>query len=105
MTKQILKVVLFGIIGGVALFAFPFFLMKAAIVILLLGFMFRLFGGRRRFGHRFGPEFAFEGRGHMRQRFQQMSEEERKAFFEKMKHHGCRFPGKDKETDVTTDNK
>ncbi|MFZ1676865.1 MAG: hypothetical protein WAT91_06310 [Saprospiraceae bacterium] len=105
MTKQILKVVAFGILGGLALFAFPFFLLKAVIVILLVGFMFRLFGGRRRFDHRFGPDFAFEGSGHMRQRFQQMSEEEKKAFFEKMKHHGCGFSERNKEPDVTTDNK
>jgi hypothetical protein len=105
MTKQIFKVVAIGIIAGVALFTIPFFLLKAVIVVLLVGFMFRLFGGRRRFDHRFGPGFAYAGSGHMRQRFQQMSEEEKKAFFEKMKHRGCRFSEGSKEADVTTENK
>jgi hypothetical protein len=101
MTKQIFKVVFLGILGGLALFAIPFFLLKAVIFFLLFGFFIRRFAGRRRFG----PGFAFAGGGPMKQRFQNMSEEERKAFFTKMKQHGCDFSEKEKATDVTSENK
>ena len=105
MTKQILKVVTLGILGGLALFAFPFFVLKAVIFIVLLGFIFRLFIGRRRFGRGFGPGFAFAEGGNMKQHFQNMTREERKAFFEKMKQHGCGVHGKDEKNNPENESK
>jgi hypothetical protein len=93
MTKQILKAAALGILGGLALFAIPFFLLKAVILILLIRIFFG-FIGRRRFGPGAGPGFAFAGGWHMKQRFQNMTEEERNEFFARMKQRGCGFSAK-----------
>ena len=94
MNNQILKAGALGVLGGWALFAFPFFLLKSVIFLGLMGFMIRMTMGRG-VGRGFSHEHAFAGRGHRWQRFQNMSDEEKKAFFEKMKHRGCRNAGKD----------
>lgn len=85
MIQQIFKVVLGGILAGFALFIMPFVLVKLVIFFLLLGLIFRLFGGRRRWHHR----HAFYGinpqkRHEYPQRWHSMSEEERKTFLQKM---------------------
>jgi len=94
MTKQILKAVALGILGGLALFAIPFFLLKAVIFILLIRIIFGFFG-RRRFGRGTGQGFAFAGGGHMKQKFQNMTEEERTEFIAKMKKRDCGFSSKE----------
>ena len=104
MTKQILKAIALGILGGLALFAIPFFLFKAVIFILLIRIIFGFFG-RRRFGPGAGPGFAFAGGGHMKQKFQHMTEEERKAFFAKMPQRGCGFPRKENTASPDTESK
>ncbi len=50
---KILKPILFGAILGAALFYMPFFLLRIAVVFLIIGGLFRLFRGRR--GWRGGP--------------------------------------------------
>ena len=104
MTKQIFKVVAVGAVFGLALYAIPFFLLKAVIIILLLGFIFRMMAFRRMAGRHFGPGFAFAGGGPMKHRFQQMSEEERKEFFDKMIQHGCGRSGKYQSSNPESDN-
>jgi len=104
MTKQILKAAALGILGGLALFAIPFFLLKAVIFILLIRIIFGFFG-HRRFGPGAAPGFAFAGGGHMKQRFEHMSEEERNEFFTKMKQRGCGFTRKESTESPNTENK
>jgi hypothetical protein len=104
MTKQIFKVIAVGAVFGLALYAIPFFLLKAVIIILLFGFIFRIVAGRRMAGRHSAPGFAFAGGGPMKHRFQQMSEEERKEFFDKMKQHGCGRSGKFQSSIPESDN-
>ena len=73
MTKQILKTVLAGILAGVALFMIPFIIIKVLVFFLLIKAIFRLMGGRR-YG-RWRYAYAHK--------YQNMSEEERKAFAQK----------------------
>ena len=105
MTKQIFKAVAVGAVFGLALYAIPFFLLKAVVIVLLLGFIFRMIAYRRMAGRHFGPGYAFAGGGPMKHRFQQMSEEERKAFFDKMKHHGCGQGWKHESSNPESENK
>jgi hypothetical protein len=61
MTRSILKPILAGILIGAALFFMPFFLLRVLIVFLIIGGLFRLFGGRGfrgRYGRGFHPAFA-----------------------------------------------
>lgn len=77
MTKQILRLVVAGIIGGVALFIMPFFLVRLLVFFLLIKLMFRVIRGKRSYygWHRCSPAFAG--------RYKNMSEEERKAYMDK----------------------
>lgn len=50
---KILKPILFGVILGAALFYIPFFLLRIAVIFLIVGGLFRLFRGRR--GWKGGP--------------------------------------------------
>ncbi len=71
MTRSILKPILAGILIGAALFFLPFFLLRVLIVFLIIGGLFRLFGGRGfrgRYGRGFHPAFA--------DRIRSMSDEE-----------------------------
>ena len=84
MTKQILKVIAAGILAGIALFLMPFILLRLLAIFLIVRLIFRLIGGKR-FSHRYGasgthfyPAFS--------RRWQHMSDEEKKAFREKMEN-------------------
>jgi len=46
MFLQIIKVVIAGILGGILLFAVPFFLFRVLFFFLFIGLVFRLFAGR-----------------------------------------------------------
>lgn len=80
------KIILGGILAGIALFIMPFILIRVVIFFLLIGLIFRLFGGRRwHWQHR----HAFYGidpqKKHVyAQRWRNMNEEERKSFIQKM---------------------
>ncbi|PBQ34722.1 hypothetical protein CNR22_24075 [Sphingobacteriaceae bacterium] len=76
-TKQILKTVLAGILAGVLLFMMPFIILKVLVVLFLLKSIFRLMGGGR---HRHQWRYAYA------QKFNNMSEDDRKAFMEKYGH-------------------
>jgi hypothetical protein len=85
MIQQILKVALGGVLAGLALFIMPFVLMKLVIFFLLLGLIFRLFGGRKRWYYRhafyrINPQKKQE----YAQRWRSMNEEERSSFIQKM---------------------
>ncbi len=61
MTRLIFKPILAGILIGAALFFIPFFLLRVLIVFLIIGGLFRLFGGRGfrgRYNRGFHPAFA-----------------------------------------------
>jgi hypothetical protein len=47
MISQILKVVLLGFLGGIALFAIPFIIFKVFFFFLFIGILFRIMGIRR----------------------------------------------------------
>ncbi|WP_221390759.1 hypothetical protein [Dyadobacter sp. NIV53] len=79
MTTQIFKVTLAGILGGILLFAIPFLLFKVFFFFLLIGLLFRLFGGRGRRGWNYYQRFhrdydrfyPSEGKENVRDQFQQ----------------------------------
>lgn len=77
MTKQILKTILAGILAGAALFIMPFFLLRILVFVLIIGAVIRLLGGGRRRWHGRG-RYAFA------EKFNNMTEEERVAFKQKM---------------------
>ena len=61
MKRSIFKPILAGILIGAALFFIPFFLLRVLIVFLIIGGLFRLFGGRGfrgRYNRGFHPAFA-----------------------------------------------
>jgi hypothetical protein len=61
MIRSILKPILAGILIGAALYFMPFFLLRVLVVFLIIGGLFRLFGGRGfqgRYGRGFHPAFA-----------------------------------------------
>ncbi len=74
MITQVLKTILAGILAGVVLFMMPFIIIKVLIFFLLIKAIFRLMGGRR---HRHHWRYAYA------HKYQNMSEEERKAFIQK----------------------
>ena len=85
MIQQTFKVILGGLLAGLALFIMPFILIKAVIFFLLIGFIFRLFGGN---GH-WHRRHAFYGITHQKkyayaQRWYSMNEDERSSFIQKM---------------------
>lgn len=88
MINPVFKAAGMGVFAGWILFAFPFFILKSFIFILLFGMMFRMFAGWR-FSGSYGPGYRCGEGGSMRQRFHNMTEEEKKEFFSKMKHHRC----------------
>lgn len=86
MTKQIFKTVFAGILAGVAIFMMPFIIIKVLIFFLLIKAIFRLMGGGRRHAQ---MRYAYA------QKFQNMSEEERRAFMQDNAKHwaGSRWGG------------
>lgn len=83
MTTNVFKAVLIGLLAGVLLFFMPFFLFRVVIVILVFNLIFRLFGFRRRWYWGHGGHGFWNNPMYM-QRWYSMSDEERKAFKEKM---------------------
>ncbi len=83
MTKQFLKTVLAGIMVGLALFMMPFFLLRIFLFFMLIAAAFRLLGFGR---YRREMRYAFA------QRYQNMSEDERKAFKQKWGNRCCSYP-------------
>ena len=86
MTKQIFKVVLAGILAGLAIFIMPFLLIKTVIFFLLIGAIFRLVSGRGGRWHRggWGSGIDPHKRYAFAKRWQTMDTNERKSFMDKM---------------------
>ncbi len=80
MTTSIVKAIAAGLLAGIALFLAPFFLIRVLLFVLIIGLIFRLVGGRRRWHRGYGfwhnPEYV--------RRWHSMTDEERKAFKDKM---------------------
>ncbi len=80
MNREIVKPILIGILLGAALFIMPFFLIRALVFFLIIGALFRLFRGGRRFRrwhHReLHPAFT--------DTIRDMSEEEYKVYRQKL---------------------
>ena len=100
MNNQVLKTIIFGALVGAALFAAPFFALKVLLVFLFIGFIFRVFRGRRyhRFGGWRGPwgwAYADKIRG--------MSDQEYDDFKEKFQN-GCWPNDRQEEGEKKVDN-
>jgi len=80
MSNRVLKAIGIGLLAGTAIYFAPFFLVRVLIFFLIIGLIFRLFGWRRRWyrGYGFWHNPAYARRWHS------MTDEERKAFMEKM---------------------
>ncbi len=77
MSRQILSVILGGILAGTLIYFFPFILPVVA-TIFLIGFIIRLIAGPRHWGHH---AYHYE-------KLRNMTDEERKAYFDKY-GYGC----------------
>jgi hypothetical protein len=84
MTKHILKTILAGILAGAALFIMPFFLLRILVFVLIIGAVIRLLGGGR---HRCGGRWRYA----YAEKLNNMSEEERAAFKQKMQDRCGRY--------------
>lgn len=85
---KILKPILFGAILGAALFYIPFFILRVAIVFLIVGGLFRIFRGRGRWRggpHGYGPgSFRSGHRLAFADKVRAMSDEEYTQFKQKV---------------------
>lgn len=53
MNSRTIRLIAIGVLLGVGLFFVPFFVLRIAVFILIIGIVLRLFAGRRRFGRHF----------------------------------------------------
>lgn len=87
MNNTLLKSILAGLLLGATMFVLPFFLLRIAVFVLLIGALFRLFGGNRLrrggWGRRLGPTPAFADR------IRQMNDEEYTAFKQRFGEGRC----------------
>lgn len=85
MNRSVLKPIIAGVIIGAAFFFMPFFVLRVAVVVLIILGLFRLFGGGR---HRHG----YRGRNPQRfarfaDKIRNMSDEEYQQFKERFQGH------------------
>lgn len=104
MTFYILTAAILGHQGHWGVFLFPFFLMKIVFLIFLFKLIFRVFIGKR-LRKAFGPEYSCASRDQIREKFRNMTDEERKAFFGHRKHRCNRNKHTDEEGFVNPINK
>jgi len=83
MNRGIIKPIVGGIVLGAALFFIPFFLLRVVAFVIIVGAIFRLFAGRRRFGRGFN-----EHRLAFADNIRNMSDEEYQKFKSEMPY-GC----------------
>lgn len=90
MNRSILRPIVAGVILGAALFFMPFFVLRVAVVVLIVSSLFRLFGaGRYRRG--FGGPGRFSG---FADKIRNMSDEEYTRFKENYQYGCGRFNAK-----------
>ncbi|MBI3232667.1 MAG: hypothetical protein HYZ42_01260 [Bacteroidetes bacterium] len=73
MFKQVLKTILAGVLGGLALFILPLVIVRIFLFFALMGMAFKLVGGRKR-NHRFAYQYH------------QMNDEQRAEWMKKYGH-------------------
>ena len=99
MNNPLLKSILAGLLLGLALFVMPFFLIRLALFILIVGALFRLFGAgrfRRGWGHGYGHMPAFADR------IRQMSDDEYTEFKQRYKGRWSNAPDQGKSENTPT---
>ncbi len=90
MRTQILRPIVIGILLGAAIFIMPFFLLRAVIIILIIGALLRLFFKGRHYRRGFGSYPVFTDK------IRNMTDEEYNAF--KQKYQGCGGYNRNRET-------
>ncbi|QMW06532.1 hypothetical protein [Spirosoma foliorum] len=88
MNNNLVKSIAAGVLLGAALFIMPFFLIRLVVFFLIIGALFRLFGGRR---FRRGGWGQGRGYGYMpafADRIRQMSDEEYNQFKQRFEQGG-----------------
>ncbi|GAB3016775.1 hypothetical protein GCM10027051_21660 [Niabella terrae] len=83
MNRSVLKPIIAGVIIGAAFFFMPFFILRVAIVVLIVIGLLRLFGGHR-YRRGFGGPQRFAG---FADKIRNMSEEEYQQFKQKFQGH------------------
>jgi hypothetical protein len=88
MKLSILKPIVLGVLFGALAFMMPFFLLRVVFIVLIIGFIFRLFrGGWGGWHHRGG--YGYYATAHA-DRIRSMSDEEYAAY--KTKYQSCYGP-------------
>ena len=77
MNSQIIKTIIVGALLGAAIFAAPYFVLKAFVFLLVIGLLIRLFRGRRYY--RRGP-WGFHGGMAFAEKVRSMSDDEFEEF-------------------------
>lgn len=94
MNTSIIRPVIAGLLIGTALFFIPFFVLRVAVFILIVGLIFRLFAGRRRWNRNFmDRRLAFIDR------VRNMSDEEYNQF-KQQSAYGCGYHQKPDSTNT-----
>ncbi|GAB4031060.1 hypothetical protein [Spirosoma jeollabukense] len=101
MNNNLLRSILAGLLLGVALFVMPFFLIRLVFFFVIIGVLFRLFGGGR-FRGGWGRGRGFGYMPAFADRIRQMSDEEYTAFKQRY-HQGPCQTGAAQKSNETTD--
>ena len=80
MNNTLVKSILAGLLIGAALFIMPFFLLRFVVFFLIIGALFRLFGGGRYRRGSWGPGWGYRHGYAFTDRIRQMSDEEYTQF-------------------------
>ena len=89
MNNNLLRSILAGALLGAALFIMPFFLLRVLVFFLIIGALFRLFGGRRFRRGGWGPGRGYGYMPAFADRIRQMSDEEYNQFKQRFEYGRC----------------
>lgn len=103
MNNTLVKSILAGLLIGAALFIMPFFLLRFVVFFLIIGALFRLFGGGRFRRRGWGPGWGYRGGYAFTDRIRQMSDEEYSQFKQRSDYGGYTNYETRKSTENPTD--